>query len=160
MLFIPLGVGESNKNLSRNKFTQVVQVLFLPLPTLSQTWLSGQSFRTQAPKVSSPTEHPLKVTIPSMCHDEWCQLQSYCLEHRAKLHCLPVFCSLLTHVKAKGATPWKGFYWQPEGRQVMQVMKGARYLFASSTQPCRQASNCKSSKHKYNLTFQWRLTFQ
>lgn len=102
-------------------------------PTLSQTWLSAQSFRTQAPKVSSPTEHPLKVTIPSMCHDEWCQLRSYCLEPRAKLHCLPVFCSLLTHVKAKEATPWKGFYWQPEGRQVMQVVKGARYSFASST---------------------------
>lgn len=54
-------------------FTQTVQVLFLPLPTLSQTWLPAQSFRAEAPKVSSPTEHPLKVTIPSMCHDKWCQ---------------------------------------------------------------------------------------
>ena len=136
MLFILLGVGENNKNLAKNKFTQTAQVLLLSFPIPSQTRLSAQSFSTQAPKVFSHAEHPLKVTIPSTCHDKWGQLRSYCmiqLEHGAKLHCLPVFCLLSTHLMAKEAMPLKGLHWQPEGRQLMEVMKGARYHFACST---------------------------
>lgn len=92
----------------------------------------------------------------AMTNGAICSRISWCLEHRLKLHCPPVFCSLYTHVKAKEATPLKGFCWQPVGRQVVEVMKGATCHFASSTWKCRPSSNCKWSRHKYNLTFPWR----
>lgn len=136
MLFILLGVGENNKNPAKNKFTQTAQVLFFSFAIPSQTWLSAQSFSTQAPKVFSHAEHPLKATIPSTCHDKWGQLRSYCLiqlEYGAKLRYLLVFCLLSTQIMAKEAMSLKGLHWQPEGRQFMEVMKGVRYHFACCT---------------------------
>lgn len=111
MLFILLGVSENNKNLAKNEYTETAQVLFSSFPIPNQTWLSAQSFSTQAPEVFSHAEHPLKVTIPSTCHDKWRQLWSYCviqLEHGATLHCLPVFCLLSTYLMAKEAFAFEG----------------------------------------------------
>lgn len=36
--------------------------------------------------------------------------------------------------------PLKGLHWQPEGRQLMEVRKGARYHFACSTLNCSEVA--------------------
>lgn len=88
--------------------------------------------RLQKSPVLQDFPYNLQFLPCAMTNGASCSHIAWCLEHRAKLHCPPVFCSLHPHVKAKEGSPLKGFHWQPEGRQVMEVMKGARYHFISS----------------------------